>query len=57
MKPIEVKYSDAFRRNTLNLTVDVKLIRDWRFRLGFALIKLGVRVMRSNVSLQETPSV
>ncbi len=48
-----VKASDAMRGRTL--TINVKLVKDWRFRLGFWILKFGARVMRLSVKENHEP--
>lgn len=54
MKPPVVRMSDAFRGG--KIYVEVRVVDDWRFKLGLNLIKLGCRVLRCSLKLLNPPS-
>ncbi len=57
MEPIEIKASEPFRNNTLTINVDIRIVKDWRFRLGFWLMRLGGWIMGLAVKKQEVNDV
>lgn len=48
-----IKASELFRDR--ELAINVRLVRDLRFRLGLWLIRLGFRVLRTRVNIQNPP--
>ncbi len=49
---LTVKVSDAMRGR--ELTINLRLVKDWRFRVGFWFIRLGGRIMGLAVK-EQTP--
>ncbi len=49
MRSHEVNMSDAFKGQTLNITVDVKVLKDWRFRIAFTLMRFSGWMMGASV--------
>ena len=48
---LRIKASDLMQDATM--TIRVKLIRDWRFKLGLWLMKLGVKLMGMGVKIEQ----
>lgn len=46
MKPPEIKVSDVFKNG--NVTIDVQVKEDWRFRIALVLLWLAGKVLRCN---------
>ncbi len=44
-----IPMSDAFKGQEFAFTVNVVVYRDWRFKIGFFLIRLGMWIMGSMV--------
>ncbi len=42
---LKITASEALRENRAELVVTVKMVRDWRFRLGLWLIKMGCKII------------
>ncbi len=45
---------DEFRKHPPTLTIHVKVVKDWRFKLGMGLVKLGARMMCVNLRIDES---
>jgi hypothetical protein len=47
---MDIRISDLIKRGTF--VVRVRLVRDWRFRVGLWLVGLGVRVLRCRLRIE-----
>jgi hypothetical protein len=45
---------DEFRKSDATLTVKVKVVRDWRFKLGFQIVRLGAWLMGMAAKIDES---
>jgi hypothetical protein len=44
---------DEFQKSETTLWVTVKVVRDWRFKLGFAIVRFGTWLMGMMCKIKE----
>jgi hypothetical protein len=54
MRPKDIKMSDVIKWSMI--TINVRLVHDWRFRLGVWLIRLGGMVIGCRIRTDGTTS-